>query len=694
MSNNLVDIDDLTIGYHTKYGELVYVLRNVSLTIEQGETLGLVGESGCGKSTLGQAMMGFLRSGSKVLSGSVRFKGTDMMSLSPKQLEEVRGKSIALIPQNAGQALTPTQRIGKQIEEALAFNANITGDAAKARTVELLGQVQLPSPDEIVTRYPHELSGGQQQRVAVAMALAGEPDMLVLDEPTTGLDVTTQAHILELLRGIVKELDTAMMYISHDLGVIARVSDRVNVMYAGQIVENATGRETFTKPSHPYARGLLESIPRLGLAGIPKSMPGHPPLPGTLPGCHFAERCSFVTDICYETPPELQIVSADNGDASQQANPHRVRCHHWEDVVATDFSIELKEAFQAIEKETSDEAAITLTNVDITYYRPDIFDRWFSNTQAPPPTVSNINLTVARGETVALVGESGSGKSTIVRTISGLLPTKQGTIEFENYDLTTDVDDRPMELRKRIQMIFQNPDASLNPRHSVEQILEQPLQLYFPDMPREERDRRKRELLERVRLNERYMSRFPGQMSGGEKQRVAIARAFAADPEVILCDEVTSALDVSVQAAVLDLLADLQKEHGVTYIFITHDLAVVRAFADRVAVLYQGRLCEVGTVDEIYAPPFHPYTQTLLGAALEPDPDIEPKLLAGDTPESSPPATGCPFQRRCPVRIGAVCDEEMPAWQVPDGAINHQVRCHIPLSDLMVMQDEETAQPA
>jgi peptide/nickel transport system ATP-binding protein len=253
------------------------------------------------------------------------------------------------------------------------------------------------------------------------------------------------------------------------------------------------------------------------------------------------------------------------------------------------------------------------------------------------------------------------------------------------------VDDRPKELQKRIQMIFQNPDASLNPRHSVDDILDQPLKLYFPEMTAEDRDNRKKELLDRVRLDYRYLTRFPGQMSGGEKQRVAIARAFAADPEVVLCDEVTSALDVSVQAAVLDLLADLQKEHGTTYIFITHDLAVVRAFADRVAVLYQGRLCEVGTVDEIYAPPFHPYSQMLLGAALEPDPDMEPILLGGDTPESSPPAKGCPFQRRCPVRVGDICDNEMPAWVTPDGAINHRIRCHIPIQELREMQVGQVA---
>lgn len=690
MSEKLVDIRDLTIGYHTKYGRLVHVLRNVNLQIEPGETLGLVGESGCGKSTLGQAMMGFLRSGSQVLSGQVMYQGLDMFKISAKEMESIRGRRIALIPQNAGQSLTPTLRVGKQIIEALELNANIKGEAAKQRSVELLGQVQLPSPEEMATRYPHELSGGQQQRVAVAMALAGNPDMLVLDEPTTGLDVTTQAHILELLRDVVKEMGTAMMYISHDLGVIARVSDRISVMYAGEKVEDATASQLFKAPSHPYTRGLLESIPRLTLSGIPKSMPGQPPLPGTLPGCHFEPRCSFATDICREKSPGLESVSKMPDQSPKGFSDHLSRCHHWDKLATTDFSEDLKESFQDVRKTAATEPAITITDVDISYHRPGFFDKWLG--VAPPPsTVAGINLTVNRGETVALVGESGSGKSTIVRTISGLLPAKGGSISFEKFDLTTDVDDRPRELQKRIQMIFQNPDASLNPRHSVDDILDQPLKLYYPEMTVEDRAARKRELLDRVRLDYRYLTRFPAQMSGGEKQRVAIARAFAADPEVVLCDEVTSALDVSVQAAVLDLLADLQKEHGTTYIFITHDLAVVRAFADRVAVLYQGRLCEVGTVDEIYAPPFHPYSQMLLGAALEPDPDMEPILMGGDTPESAPPAKGCPFQRRCPVRVGDICDNEMPAWTRPEGSIDHQIRCHIPIPELHIMQTTEMA---
>jgi len=673
MSTSLVNIDNLSIGYYNKLGVLKYVLKDVFLQIKAGETLGLVGESGCGKSTLGQAMMGYLRSGSQVLEGSVHFAGHDMFALSVKQLESIRGNKIALIPQNAGKALTPTMRIGKQIIEAIVLSTGSPKDLAKSRMLELLGSVRLPHPEVMAERYPHELSGGQQQRVVIAMALAGKPDMLVLDEPTTGLDVTTQAHILELLRDIVSKSGTAMMYISHDLGVIARVSDRIALMYAGEIVEDAATVDMFKLPAHPYARGLLESIPRLTLAGIPNSMPGQPPIPGTLPGCSFAPRCPLATEICFNTHPDLIQI---------HNNTRFIRCHHWENVISTDFSQELKKGFHTVLHKTQDKPAIELTDVEITYHHPRFVDR-IHHSPEPPATVSGITLSIRRGETLALVGESGSGKSTIVKSISGLLPARRGNIQFLNHHLNFKIDGRELDLCRRIQLVFQNPDASLNPRHTVAEIIDQPLKLYSPEMTRDERRTRQIEILERVRLDGRYRLRYPGQLSGGEKQRVAIARAFVTYPDVVLCDEVTSALDVSVQAAVLDLLADLQRENKTTYIFIAHDLAVVRAIADRVAVLYQGRLCEVGTVGEIYSPPFHPYTETLMGAVLVPDPNTKPKLLSSDTPELAPPAQGCAFQRRCQRCIHSLCDIETPPWQYPHGEEGHQIRCHIPVNELL-----------
>ena len=414
------------------------------------------------------------------------------------------------------------------------------------------------------------------------------------------------------------------------------------------------------------------------MVGIAKSMPGQPPIPGALPGCPVAPRCSFATYICTSAPPALNAI---------RQTLHMVRCHRWEEVMATDFDKELQEVLHTIKHTVADEPAIELSDVKITYYRPGVIARLRSRPE-PPATVSDVTLNVRRGETLALVGESGSGKTTIVRTIAGLLPAKGGHIQFGDFDLTVDVDRRSKEISKRIQMIFQNPDASLNPRHSVAEILDQPLKLYFPEMNRDERRVRQVELLKRVRLNDKYRLRYPAQLSGGEKQRIAIARAFAAEPEVVLCDEVTSALDVSVQAAVLDLLADLQRERNTTYIFITHDLAVVRTFADRVAVLYQGRLCEVGSVDEIYTPPYHPYSETLLGAVLEPDPDTKPTLLASDTPELAPPAQGCPFQRRCPQSLGDICNTQVPPWLSPTGTTDHKIRCHIPIEELLTLQTE------
>ena len=681
MSTQLVDINDLSIGYYNKHGKLVYVLKNISLQIKPGETLGIVGESGCGKSTLGQAMMGYLRTGSRVLNGSVQFAGKEMFGLSSRQLESIRGKKIALIPQNAGKSLTPTMRVGTQIIEAITLGTRISKDDAGKRMLELLGKVRLPHPDVMAERYPHELSGGQQQRVVVAMALASEPEMLVLDEPTTGLDVTTQAHILELLRDIVSGSGTAMMYISHDLGVIARVCDRVVLMYAGEVVEDSAAVDIFKTPAHPYARGLLESIPRLNMAGIPNSMPGQPPIPGTLTGCSFAPRCSFATEKCTTQPPDLVTIPKSS---------HLIRCHHWKKVIEMDFSKELKAVFHKIQHSAQDKTAIELTDVAITYHNSSLLDR-LRGVPEPTATVSDVTISVNRGETLALVGESGSGKSTIVRTISGLLPPRRGKIKFLHDDISMKVDNRPLEMCRRIQLVFQNPDASLNPRHTVAEIIDQPLKRYFPKMTRDERRDLQVKLLERVRLDSRYRLRYPGQLSGGEKQRIAIARAFAADPDVVLCDEVTSALDVSVQAAVLDLLADLQRERKATYIFISHDLAVVRAIADRVAVLYQGRLCEVGKVDKIYAPPFHPYTETLVGAVLEPDPETEPTLLASDTPELSPPAQGCPFQRRCPHHLGDVCNTTTPPWQSPKDAPDHKIRCHIPLNELIKIQKKALA---
>jgi peptide/nickel transport system ATP-binding protein len=680
MKRELIQVDRLTVGYRSRQGQMADVLRNVSLDLSQGEILGLVGESGCGKSTLGLALLSFLRPGGRLRTGTVCFDGVDLFGLTSEELEQFRGKRVALIPQNTSQSLTPTMRVGAQIAEVLTQHLGYDQAAARDRVVELMSQVKLPQPATMGNRYPHELSGGQLQRVGISIALAGMPELLVLDEPTTGLDVTTQAHILALLREIREQTGTAMLYISHDLGVIARVSDRVAVMYAGEIVEDGLATEVFGQPIHPYTRGLLASIPRLTRASLPQSMPGQPPAPGEHEvGCAFAPRCTFADLTCTIVDPTLELTTHDGKTL------HFVRCHHWKQVAAAEESVQVPDLRARTKPAVEAEPLIELSEVDITYTKRG-FGAYLQRLRGepePPRTLSDITLTIYRGETLALVGESGSGKSTIARTITGLLPPCAGRLGFKEHDLTGIVERRPADLRRRIQLIFQNPDDSLNPRHTVRQILDMPLQLYFK-ISREQRLERSVSWLERVRLSSHYIHRFPGQMSGGEKQRVAIARAFAGEPDMVLCDEVTSSLDVSVQAAVLSLLADFKAEQGMTYLFISHDLAVVRAIADRVAVLYQGRLCEVGPAERIYALPYHPYTETLLAAVPEPVPGARARLLARDVQEAEPPARGCSFQRRCPRRIGAICDEEIPPRQVADKG--YIIRCHITLEELQASQ--------
>lgn len=662
----IIDIRGLSIGFQGRARQTLPVLRDVDLMVCPGETVGIVGESGSGKSTLALAAMGYLKTGLYKLAGKVQFSGKDMFALNGPELEAIRGGKLGLIPQNSGQALTPTIRIARQMAEALKLHCDHAEATYEARIAELLSQVRLPDPAAIMQRYPHELSGGQQQRVAIAMALAGEPDALLLDEPTTGLDVTTQAHILELLKDLAAERNMAMVYVSHDLGVIARACARVQVMYAGEVVLQGPVRAVLGAPVHPYARGLLASIPRLGDTRLPVALDGRPPPPGGAgPGCAFAPRCALADDICRRSAPGLEPAGPDL----------RVRCFHHERA----GDLPDRGQGQAVRHDMCGGPSLALNDVAISYYRPGLLDR-LSGATPPVPTVDGIDMRIAKGETIGLVGESGSGKSTILKCIAGLLPPANGLVTLgEGAALTPAVEDRSKEQLRCVQMIFQNPDESLNPRHTVAEILAQPLRLYF-GLGVEALTERSIELLDMVRLGAHYLDRLPGQLSGGEKQRVAVARAFAAKPEVVLCDEVTSALDVSVQAAVLGLLDDLKQSKETTYIFVSHDLAVVRALSDRVAVLYQGRLCEFGPVARVYGGPSHPYTAVLLSAVLEPDPDMAPTLTAEDVTELSPPARGCPFQRRCPRKLGPVCETEKPPART--GRDGHVIRCHIGWEEL------------
>ena len=674
MSNNIQSVKNLSIGFKSQKGKEISILRNVTTNIKKGETVGIVGESGSGKSTLALAMMGYVKHGLFTMSGECLFNSLNLLDLSNNELEKIRGRKIAMIPQNAGQSLTPNLKIGYQIEEALKLHTNLNENERKNRSSELLNNVRLPSPDVMALRYPHELSGGQQQRVAVAMALAGNPELLLLDEPTTGLDVTTQAHVLELLKDIAKDTGTSMVYVSHDLGAIAQVCDRVIVMYAGEIVLEGPVRKILKEPIHPYTNGLLKSIPKLSLEGLPESMPGAQPQPGHIgEGCSFYDRCNISDEKCKTKTPDLEFLS--EIDTS-------VRCFNYKKVIINqNKNIQLK---NLDEKNIENNEILSLSDVSISYAKQSFLDQLFNKLTDSNPTVKDINININKGETIALVGESGSGKSTILKSIAGLLKTKDGNINFaQNRKLSEDLKNRSSDDLRAIQLIFQNPDESLNPNHTVEQILSQPLKLYF-GLKEDKLKKNSIELLKKVRLGEFYMTRYPRQLSGGEKQRIAVARAFAAKPDIILCDEVTSALDVSVQAAVLDLLKKLKDDFGTTYIFVSHDLAVVKAISDRVAVLYQGRLCEIGPSKNVYKFPSHPYTEVLLGAVLEPDPDIKPKLIAEDIVEEKPPEKGCCFQGRCPRILGDKCREEVPPWQV--GENGNAIRCHIDIEELKIQQ--------
>ena len=674
MKNVVQEINNLTIGFQSQKGDQISILKNISTTINKGETVGIVGESGSGKSTLALAMMGYVKQGLFTIDGECLFHSNNLLKMKNKELEGIRGRKIAMIPQNAGQSLTPNLKIGYQIDEALRLHTDLKKNQRDKKISELLNKVRLPSPETMAQRYPHELSGGQQQRVAVAMALAGSPELLLLDEPTTGLDVTTQAHVLELLNFIAKDTGTSMVYVSHDLGAIAQVSDRVIVMYSGEIVLDGPVKNILKNPIHPYTFGLLKSIPKLTLPGLPESMSGSQPQPGSIKeGCSFYDRCEFADQKCKNNSPKLEFID--------EVNTY-VRCFKHKDLLNQNALNPQK--VKSIENTILKNEILDLSKVSISYAKQKFIDQLLNKIEDSNPTVKEVDININKGETLALVGESGSGKSTILKSIAGLLKTKDGIIKFDkNKQLSNDLKKRDSSFLRAIQLIFQNPDESLNPNHTVEEIVSQPLKLYF-GLKGQELKKNIINILDKVRLGEFYLTRYPRQLSGGEKQRVAVARAFAAKPDIILCDEVTSALDVSVQAAVLNLLQQLKEDFGTTYIFVSHDLAVVRAISDRVAVLYQGRLCEIGPSKNVYKFPSHPYTEVLLGAVLEPDPEIKPKLVAEDIVEEKPPEKGCSFQGRCPRIIGDICKNEEPPWQI--GENGNTIKCHIKIEKLKSQQ--------
>jgi peptide/nickel transport system ATP-binding protein len=594
-----VEVRNLRIELLSSHKDIV---DEVGIRIGAGEVLGLVGESGSGKTTVGMSLLGYCRPGGRVSGGAILIDGTDLAGLAEPEVRHLRGGIVSYIPQDPGTALNPALRLRTQLAEQLAAHrAQMSAEDRDRRMREALAEVLLPTEDTFLSRYPHQLSGGQQQRVAIAMAFACRPHVIVCDEPTTGLDVTTQAKVLETVRDLCRTHRVAALYVSHDLAVVAELADRVAVMYAGRIVESGTRDELFASPRHPYTKRLLRAVPDIAGERAVLGIPGRAPLPSARPGgCFFAPRCTFARDDCRAAFPPV----------TDLGNGHTVRCYHVAEAQAARDEVGVKSQARA----RSVEVVLDVDDLNASYEGHH--------------TLFDVNLAVHRDECLALVGESGSGKTTLARCVSGLHKDYTGAVKLREAILPTSARKRSAEARKEIQYVFQNPYASLNPRRSVGQTIARQLELFFP-MDRRKTAVRVGELLERVSLSAEAASRFPDQLSGGERQRVAIARALAAEPALLVCDEVTSALDVSVQAAIVDLLADLRAQMGLSLLFITHNLALIRAIAERVVVMTEGRIVETGDIADVFTAPQADYTRKLLANT----PSIEAALGHAATPD-------------------------------------------------------------
>ena len=671
----VLELDEARVSFFPRAGE-ANVIPGLSFTIGPGEAYGLVGESGSGKSTVALAVMRYLGRTGRLTAGRILFQGSDMAGLDRAGLRAVRGRRVAMVYQDPMSSLNPVMTIGRQLMEVPMLHEGAGAGTARERTLEMLREVELPDPASLFDRYPHQLSGGQQQRVVIAMALIARPALLIMDEPTTGLDVTVEAAILELVGGLRQRHGTALLFISHNLGTVAQVCGRVGVLYGGELVEEGPVRTVFGNPGHPYTRGLLDCLPTVGRDK--HSAPLHP-IPGQAPsplarpvGCVFAARCADAEPgRCTRSP--IPLLAATGGQ--------RVRCVRMTELPP--WGRALAEAGSPVTADVPEvaEPVLVIAGLGKTYRTPGVFGF------AGPGVVAlqDIRLEAQRGRTLAIVGESGCGKSSLARILAGLTTASEGGARLEGLEIgILPVERRPAALRQRLQMVFQNPDSTLNPSHSVGMTIARALRR-LKGLSAAEARGGVGALLEMVELPAAFARRLPHQLSGGQKQRVAIARALAGDPDILLADEPVSALDVSVQASVINLLSRLQQTRGATLVFISHDLAVVRHLADSVAVMYLGRVVEFGPAAQVFAPPWHPYTEALLSAAPEPDPDAARHriILEGAMPSELDRPRGCPFCTRCPRRIGAVCDEVPPLEQLVGGS---RIACHIPFGELMQAQ--------
>jgi peptide/nickel transport system ATP-binding protein len=654
-------------------------VTDLSFVIRPGECYGLVGESGCGKSTVALSAVRYLPRNARIEGGRILIDGRDLLRMPPAELQRLRAHGVSMVYQDPARALNPSLRIGRQMAEVFEVTAGLKGAAAQRRVTEMLSRVQIANAARVMASFPHELSGGMQQRVLIAMALSSNPTLLILDEPTTGLDATVEAEVLDLIGRLRAELRTSILFISHSLAVIGRMCERVGVLYAGELLEEGTTGEVFENPRHPYTVALLRCLPVRGRRksqGRLEAIPGFPPAPGTISACCvFVDRCGNATEQCRRAVPPMRALGG--------TEPGRgARCFYPE---------------RSPELPHHTEAGATLQPTDVAgpiaasagpLLRARHLSKTFLVAGRPLQALHDVTLELWPGETLGLVGESGCGKSTLARLLLGLAKPDEGSsVELGGSALAALAADRTQAQRQSLQIVFQNPGLALNRSQTVRRLMARSMRAL--PLSRTRRERRLGELMAAVRLTAQHLRDKPRQLSGGLQQRVSIARAFAGGPSIVVCDEPTSALDVSVQAAILNLLADLQADQQVSYLFISHDLNVVNYLCDRIAVLYLGRLVETGTTAQIFGGPQHPYTEALLSANAANDASLERVRLHGELPSASSVPAGCTFQSRCPRKLGRICEQQEPALVA--AADGHAMRCHIPPAELARLQQRPGA---
>ncbi|MDH3262931.1 MAG: ABC transporter ATP-binding protein [Paracoccaceae bacterium] len=667
----ILEIEKLSISFFTRLREIPAVM-DFSCTVMPGEAMGLVGESGCGKSTVALGVMQDLGKNGRIVGGTIKFKGRDLAAMSDEELRDIRGSEIAMIYQEPMASLNPAMKVGKQLMEVPMIHEGVSAEEAHKRALEVVSDVRLPDPARILSAYPHQLSGGQQQRIVIAMALMSKPSLLILDEPTTALDVTVEAAVVDLVKDLGKKYGTSMLFISHNLGLVLETCDRLCVMYSGEAVETGSIKDVFDKMQHPYTQALFRSIP---LPGADKNarplvaIPGNFPLPHERPqGCNFGPRCDYFEDgRC--NAEEITMAPVKGGDR------HDTRCLRFEE-------IDWDEPPKAAKKhEKTPVGDVVLKMEDLRKYY-EVSGGFFGGGDTKVVKANEtLSFEAREGETLAIVGESGCGKSTFAKVLMGLETATAGRILLYNQDIQdTPIEHRSTDTVSSVQMVFQNPFDTLNPSMTVGRQIIRALEIFGEGKSDEERRQRMLELLDLVKLPREFGDRMPRQLSGGQKQRVGIARAFAGGASIVVADEPVSALDVSVQAAVTDLLMEIQRKNKTTLLFISHDLSIVRYLSDRVMVMYLGHVVEIGTTDQVFSPPYHPYTEALLSAVPIADTHVEKKriVLEGEIPSAMNPPPGCPFQTRCRWKSqvpGGLCEREVPPMVTL--APGHQVKCHL-----------------